>query len=242
MGILRDIGGNVKQSTPYNHQTLQAMPLSCMIGPAKSVGDRMNLEPINIQPITLTGRLVRLVPLSEAHVPELAVAGNDPSIWRFMLYGLVDTEEKMRLWVQEILNRQARGTDLAFTVIYSESGRAIGATRYLDIHPEQRGVEIGGTWYAVSYQRTAVNTECKYLLLKHAFETWSCIRVQFKTDSRNERSQRALERLGATREGILRNHMILEDGSFRHSVFYSILDTEWPAVKERLANKLGYYP
>lgn len=201
----------------------------------------MNLQPFNLQPVTLTGRVARLVPLSEVYVPELAVAGRDESIWRYMLYGSVDTEEKMRLWVQDILSRQARGTDLAFTVIHQESGRIIGATRYLDIHPEHRGVEIGGTWYAVGYQRTAVNTECKFLLLKHAFETWGCIRVQFKTDLRNERSQRALERLGAVKEGVLRNHMILEDGVFRHSVYYSILDTEWPAVKERLAEKLGYY-
>ncbi len=194
----------------------------------------------NLHPVTLTGRSVQLIPLSEQHVPQLAEAGMDESIWRYMLYGFVNSDEKMRHWVQDILNRQASGTDLAFSVLHLESGRIIGATRYLDIHPEQRGLEIGGTWYATAHQRTAVNTESKYLLLKYAFETLGCIRVQFKTDLRNERSQRALERLGAVQEGILRNHMILEDGTYRHSVFYSILDIEWPEVKERLSKKLGY--
>jgi RimJ/RimL family protein N-acetyltransferase len=119
-----------------------------------------------------------------------------------------------------------------------KSGRVAGATRYLNIVPEFRGLEIGGTWYGLGFQRTAVNTECKYLLLQYAFETLSCIRVQFKTDSRNVRSQRAIERIGAKHEGILRNHMILPDGRFRDSVYYSILDNEWPGVKDNLAKKL----
>ncbi len=203
----------------------------------KSAGD-MNLQSLIIQPVTLTGSFVRLEPLSERHIPDLAVAGNNEDIWRYMLYGTIRTEEDMRGWVEDILNRQRRGTDLPFAVIHMESGIAIGATRYLDIRPEHRGLEIGGTWYASAYQRTAVNTECKYLLLRHAFDTLSCIRVQFKTDQRNERSQRALERIGAVREGILRNHMILEDGSFRHSVYYSIIESEWPAVKARLETYL----
>ncbi|MFM8320705.1 MAG: GNAT family N-acetyltransferase, partial [Chloroflexota bacterium] len=114
------------------------------------------------------------------------------------------------------------------------TGLALGCTRYLDIRPAHRGVEIGGTWYGAAYQRTGVNTEAKYLLLQHAFETWGCVRVQLKTDLRNQRSQRAIERLGAVREGVIRNHMVLPDGSLRHSVIYSILDSEWPAVKLRL--------
>jgi RimJ/RimL family protein N-acetyltransferase len=109
----------------------------------------------------------------------------------------------------------------------------------MDIRPRNRGLEIGGTWYAVAHQRTAANTECKFLLLKHAFETLGCIRVQFKTDLRNERSQRAIERIGAVKEGVLRNHMIKPDGSLRHSVYYSIIDTEWPAVKQLLEAKLS---
>src|SRR5574337_1050263 len=120
---------------------------------------------MDIYPVTLSGRVVRLEPLSEAHVPDLTVAGQDESIWRYMLYGAIHTEEQMKDWVREILSRQARGTDLPFAVVHLESGRAVGSTRYLDIRHADRGLEIGGTWYGVNYQRTAVNTECKYLLL-----------------------------------------------------------------------------
>ncbi len=189
---------------------------------------------MDIGPVTLTGRVVRLEPLSEAHVPDLTAVGLDLSIWRQMLYGSVDSEAKMLAFVQQRLKEQAEGTDLPFAVIHLASGRAIGCTRFMDIQPRHRGVEIGGTWYGVAYQRTGVNTESKYLLLRHAFETWGCIRVQLKTDLRNERSQRAIERIGAVREGVLRNHVIRPDGTIRDSVYYSIIDSEWPAVKARL--------
>jgi len=195
---------------------------------------------MDVHPLTLTGRAARLEPLSEAHVPDLTVAGQDQSIWRFMPYGLIDSEERMRWLVRELLSRQARGTDLPFAVIHVESGKAVGMTRYMDIQPAHRGLEIGGTWYSPAYQRTAVNTECKYLLLKHAFEVLGCIRVQLKTDLRNEGSQRAIERLGAVREGVLRDHMIMPDGHIRSSVYYSLLAAEWPAVRARLEEKLGY--
>jgi RimJ/RimL family protein N-acetyltransferase len=193
---------------------------------------------MEVYPVTLTGHVVRLEPLSEAHVADLAVAGRDESIWRYMPYGLVTTPEKMQAWVQEILSRQARGTDLVFAVFHLGAGRAVGSTRYMDIQRQHRGLEIGGTWYAPAYQRTAVNTECKYLLLAHAFETLGCLRVQLKTDLRNERSQRAIERLGAVREGVLRNHLILPDGYVRSSVYYSVLAQEWPAVKAKLEARL----
>lgn len=193
---------------------------------------------MQIQPVTLTGRLVRLEQLSEAHVPDLAVVGLDENIWRFMLYGAMRTQEDIHAWVKDILSRQARGTDLAFAVIALSSGKAVGATRYMNIELKNRGLEIGGTWYGAAYQGTGVNTESKYLLLRHAFETLGCIRVQFKTDSRNLRSQRAIERLGAVREGTLRNHMILPDGLVRDSVFFSILDREWPQVKAHLEQRL----
>jgi RimJ/RimL family protein N-acetyltransferase len=194
---------------------------------------------VNINPVTLTGKIVRLEPLSEVHVPDLTIAALDESIWRYMLYVYPDNEEKMLAWVRDILSRQAAGTDLAFAVIHLESGRAIGATRYLEIRPPHRSLEIGGTWYATEFQRTAVNTECKYLLLKHAFEVLGCIRVQFKTDARNLRSLRAIERIGAAREGVLRNHYILPDGRCRDSVYFSILDREWPKVKADLEAKLS---
>ena len=189
---------------------------------------------MEIAPVTLTGSVVRLEPLSEQHVPDLTVAAHDERIWRYMLYAYPEDEEKMLAWVRDILTRQAAGADLAFAVIHLASGRAIGATRYLEIRPPHRSLEVGGTWYATEFQRTAVNSECKYLLLKHAFETLGCIRVQFKADARNLRSLRAIERLGAAREGVLRNHYILADGGFRDSVYYSILDREWPGVKARL--------
>ena len=185
-------------------------------------------------PITLTGNYVRLEPMTEAHVPRLAAVGLDDSIWEHMLYGDVRTEEDIRRWVLDILSRP----DLPFVAIQLASGRVAGATRYLNISPEHRGLEIGGTWYGLEFRRTAVNTECKYLLLQYAFETLGCIRVQFKTDLRNERSQRAIERIGAKREGVLRNHMILPDGRLRDSVFYSIIDRDWPEVKTQLEEKL----
>jgi RimJ/RimL family protein N-acetyltransferase len=136
--------------------------------------------------------------------------------------------------VQDILARKAAGTDQPFAVFSKSAGRLAGATRYLDIRPEHRSLEIGGTWYGSDFRRTATNTEAKYLLLRHAFETLNCVRVQFKADNRNEVSLRAIERLGATREGVLRNHMILEGGVLRHSVYFSIIASEWLAVKARL--------
>jgi len=190
-------------------------------------------------PVTLEGNSVRLEPLTEAHVPALAEVGCDDRIWRLMRYGLIRTEDEMRGWVRHLLEGQAAGMDLPFAVIQLASGRVAGATRYMEIHPEHRGLEIGGTWYGLEFQRTRVNTECKYLLLRHAFEGLGVIRVQFKADLCNERSWQAIERLGAKREGILRNQTILPDGVRRDSVYYSIIDGEWPGVKERLEGMLG---
>lgn len=187
-----------------------------------------------VTPVTLSGMQVRLEPMAEAHIPALAEIGVGHDFWDFMVYGDMKTEDDMRGWVTDILVRVEKGTDLPFVVTHLESGRIAGATRYLNIMPNDRGLEIGGTWYGLDFQRTAVNTECKYLLLTHAFETLGCIRVQLKTDSRNERSQKAIERIGAKKEGVLRNHMVLPDGHVRHSVYYSILDSEWESVKKRL--------
>lgn len=191
--------------------------------------------------VTMQGKYVRLEPMSEDHIPGLAQIGVGRDFWHFMLYGDMKTEADMRGWVLDILEREKKGGDLPFAVIHLESGRVAGATRYLNIFPKDRGLEIGGTWYGTEFQRTAVNTECKYLLLTHAFETLKAIRVQIKTDSRNERSQHAIERIGAKREGILRNHMILPDGYIRHSVYYSIIESEWPEVKKNLEAMLAKY-
>ena len=125
---------------------------------------------MNVQPVSLTGRVVRLEPLSEVHVADLAAVGLDERIWTYMLYGEIRTEAHMRAWVQDMLQRQAHGGDLVFAVMHLPTGRAIGSTRYLDIRPDHRGLEIGGTWYGLAYQGTAVNPECKYLLMQHAFE------------------------------------------------------------------------
>lgn len=196
---------------------------------------------MQIQSVTLIGSLVRLEPLAVAHVADLTRIGCDEQIWRFMVYGDIKTEQDMHRWVLELLDGQSKGTDLPFAVIYKESGAAIGVTRYLSISPPDRSIEIGGTWYGLDFQRTGVNTECKYLLLQHAFEILNCIRVQLKTDARNLASQRAIERLGAVKEGVLRKHMILPDGTQRDSVVYSIIDTEWPRVKAHLQQLMGKY-
>jgi len=197
---------------------------------------------MEIKPVVLIGKNVRLEPMGAVHIPGLAEIGVGQNFWDFMVYGRMDNEDDMRDWVREILSRAERGTDLPFVVIHLESRRVAGATRYLNIMHNDRGLEIGGTWYGIDYQRTIVNTECKYLLLKHAFETLGCIRVQLKTDLRNDRSQKAIERIGAQREGVLRNHMILPSGRIRHSVYYSILDSEWEAVKKRLEELMDYRP
>ncbi|MCW5853563.1 MAG: GNAT family N-acetyltransferase [Anaerolineae bacterium] len=189
---------------------------------------------LKVHPITLSGHLIRLEPLATRHIPDLTVVGQDESIWRYMLYGDVTSEERMVWFVEELLRRQARGTDLPFTVILQATGRPIGSTRYMEIRPEHRGLEIGGTWYGVEYQGTGVNTEAKYLLFRHAFEDLGCIRVQIKTDLRNLRSQRAIERLGMVKEGVFRNHIITPDGTIRDSVYYSLITAEWPAAKTRL--------
>jgi len=189
-----------------------------------------------VTPITLTGKHVRIEPMTEAHIPALTEIGAGRDFWHFMLYGDMKTEADMRNWVRDILSRV---NDVPFVAVHLESGRVAGATRYLNIMPRDRGLEIGGTWYGLDFQRTAVNTECKYLLLRHAFETLGAIRVQLKTDSRNVRSQKAIERIGGVKEGVLRNHMILPDGTIRHSVFYSILDSEWEGVKGRLEEYLA---
>ena len=192
-----------------------------------------------VDPVVLIGKHVRLEPLSEAHIPGLSEAGRDPSIWRYMPYGEVTTPEKMATWVSNLLDEKTHAADRPFAVIHLATGQIVGATRYMDIRPEHRGLEIGGTWYGTAFQRTVVNTEAKYLLLRHAFEQLGCIRVQLKTDLRNERSQKAIERIGAKREGVLRNHIILPSGMYRHSVYFSVIDDEWPAVKTHLEEMLA---
>ena len=190
-----------------------------------------------VEPITLEGQHVRLEPLSLAHHAQLCMIGLDEELWRWVVQP-VRTPDEMRAYIEEALQAQAAGTALPFATVDKVSGRAIGSTRFGSIDRVNRHVEIGWTWLGLKWQRTAANTEAKYLMLRHAFETWGCLRVEFKTDSLNEPSRRALLRIGAKEEGIFRNHMITSTGRLRHSVYYSIIAAEWPEVKGHLQKKL----
>lgn len=193
---------------------------------------------MNNQPITLIGPTVCLEPISEKHLADLTYAGRDKQIWQWMLYGDLTNEASMHGFIKLMLNLQAQGSDLPFAVIHRESDKAVGCTRFSYMRPEHRTLEIGGSWYDVDYQRTAVNTECKYLMLRQAFEVWQCNRVQFLADLRNVRSQQAIERLGAVKEGVLRQHYIRADGTVRESAVFSIIQAEWPMVKANLEKRL----
>lgn len=191
------------------------------------------------RPVMLTGEVVRLEPLELRHARDLLQAAADKTIWSYMpLSGFPDLAA-VEMWIRDSLAAQAAGTDVPFVIVLKETGVAVGSTRYLDIRRAHRGLEIGWTWLAPGVQRTRVNTEVKYLLLKHAFEDLGAVRVQLKTDARNTRSQRAIERIGGVMEGAHRRHMVTWDGHVRDTIYYSILDSEWPAVKQRLDAMLG---
>ncbi len=191
-----------------------------------------------VSPVTLEGRYVRLEPLAKGHLAGLAEVGLDEELWRW-IPTQVRTMEEMAEYIETALGEQERGVSLPFAIIEKAAGRAIGSTRYGNIDRTHHRVEIGWTWVARDWQRTAMNTEAKYLLLRHAFETLGCMRVELKTDSLNERSRAAILRLGAREEGIFRNHMITASGRIRHTVYFSIIDSEWPAVKARLETILS---
>ena len=193
---------------------------------------------MDIHPVTLEGMSVRLEPLSQSHHAGLCEVGLDPGLWEFTMT-LIRTPEELQQYISTALQWQKDGTALPFAIIDKTSGNAVGSTRYGNIDKANRRVEIGWTWIAKQWQRTPMNTEVKYLLLTHAFDNIGCIRVEFKTDSLNERSRNALLRIGAKEEGILRNHMIAPGGRLRHSVYYSIIDSEWPGVKSVLEAKLS---
>lgn len=188
-------------------------------------------------PVILQGRHVRLEPLTLEHSAGLAEVGLDDNLWKWIPTP-VRTSEEMRVYVQTALEEQAAGSALPFALIEKSSGRVIGSTRYANIDRVHHRLEVGWTWVARPWQRTAINTEAKYLLLKHAFETLKCMRVELKTDSLNARSRAAILRIGAHEEGTFRNHMITASGRIRHTVYFSIVDSEWPEVKVRLEAKL----
>lgn len=193
---------------------------------------------MTLQPVTLEGRLVRLEPLTEWHMPDLLHAARDERLWRYMFYGNLAEPEHMETFISNAIRLREAGTDLPFAVIYRESGKAIGCTRFRDICMKHFKLEIGGTWYMPEHQRSGVNLESKYLLLRHAFETFCILRVQFKTDIRNERSRQSLEKMGAVLEGVLRRSAVMPDGVIRDTAIYSILDTEWGIVKQGLEARL----
>lgn len=193
---------------------------------------------MTVEVLSLDGAHVRLEPLSLAHTSALCEVGLDPRLWEWTTTQ-IRTPEDMDDYVRTALKEQGDGRSLPFATLERASGRVIGSTRFGNIDRAHRRVEIGWTWISPPWQRTAVNTEAKYLMLQHAFETLGCIRVELKTDALNARSRAAILRIGAREEGILRNHMITESGRFRHTVYYSILDTEWPDVSARLRARLA---
>ena len=186
-----------------------------------------------VEPVTLEGSFVRLVPLELKHVDALCAIGLDASLWTWTPVQISDCDG-MRAFVEEALAEQRTGNGLPFATTLRETGQVIGSTRFMSTVPAHNRVEIGGTWIAPAWQRTRANTEAKYLMLRHAFEDWKCMRVELKTHARNAKSRAAILRIGASEEGTLRKHMLEADGSIRDSVYFSIVDDEWPTVKRTL--------
>ncbi len=193
---------------------------------------------MEILPITLEGARVRLEPLSMDHLDALCAVGLDENIWRWFRVAALDRPQ-MREFIEIALQDQAKGVTLPFATVEAASGRVIGSTRFAAIERADRNLEIGWTWIAPPWQRTAINTEAKYLMLRHAFEQWGCIRVALKTDELNERSRAAIARIGAKEEGRFRNHMIVSTGRIRNSVYFSMIAEEWPTAKQHLEAMLA---
>jgi N-acetyltransferase len=187
-------------------------------------------------PVTLQGRYVRLEPISPEFARDILEAGAGFD-WAWMSVKL-DSLESVKAWIESTLELQERGEEYTFVVRDLASNRIIGSTRYMDTQPKQKGTEIGWTWYSPSFWGTVVNPECKYLLLKHAFEDWGAVRVQLKTDNKNTHSQRAILKLGAKFEGRLRNHRFRSDGTIRDTMMYSITKEEWPEVRSALIKRI----
>ncbi len=189
--------------------------------------------------VTLQGKYVRLEPLRPEHAAKLWEIAKDHlhELFQWIPYRLESLED-FRVFNRHVLEEQKRGLTVPFATFERKSGQIAGTTRFMNMDLANRKVEIGSTWIAPPWQRTVVNTEAKYLMLQHAFETWKCLRVELKTDSMNQRSRRAILRLGAKEEGTLRKHMVTWNGRQRDSIYFSILDTEWPEVKAQLERKM----
>jgi len=186
-----------------------------------------------VKPVVLEGRIVRMEPLAESHIDGLAEVAFDPAIWRWTIARPTDPEG-LSAWVSAAIAAASAGTDQAYATVLQADGRPIGSTRFMSIVPEHRRLEIGWTWVAPAWQRHGVNREAKYLMLRHAIEDLGANRVEFKTDSRNERANPALLGIGATFEGTFRNHMVMPEGPLRHSNYYSVINDDWPDVKAQL--------
>ncbi|HMI55000.1 MAG TPA: GNAT family protein [Gemmatimonadaceae bacterium] len=190
-----------------------------------------------LEPVVLEGSFVRLDPMTLAHHAQLTEVGLDPEIWRLTV-SMVRTPQEMLGYMESALELQREGRSVPFVTIERSSGRVVGSTRFGNYDPANRRIEIGWTWLAPPWQRTAINTEAKYLMLTHAFEKLHCVRVELKTDVLNQPSRNAMLRIGAKEEGVLRKHTLMWTGRYRDSIYYSILDEEWPDVKEQLKRML----
>lgn len=191
-------------------------------------------------PVTLEGDLVRLEPLAEHHLDDLAAAGSDPATWRW-LFDDCSERDRLAAWLERAVAAREDGRELPFATVERASGRAVGSTRLMALAPEHRRLEIGWTWLSPAAQGTGVNPAAKLLALTHAFETLGCRRVEFKTDALNERSRAALLSIGARFEGISRRHMLMADGRSRDSAWYAIIDDDWPTVRERLQERVARF-
>jgi RimJ/RimL family protein N-acetyltransferase len=193
---------------------------------------------MNVEPITLEGKYVRLEPMRFDHLPAMCKVGLEPSLWEWTT-ALVRDEADMERYFRGALADQALGTALPFVTIERKTDTLVGSTRFGNIDTKNRRAEIGWTWINPEWQRTAINTEAKLLMLTQAFDVWKCIRVELKTDSNNKKSRAAMERIGCKEEGTLRNHMIRENGKYRDSVYFSIIETEWEQVRADLTARVN---
>jgi N-acetyltransferase len=205
-----------------------------------SATGREELASEKFRPVTLEGDVVRLEPMRREHEPLFwaAFQGTLEEVFRWYPWSM-RTLDDFTFYVDRVLADQDKGFSVNFTMVVRESGEIVGSTRFMNIDAANRHVEIGGTWIVPAWQRTGVNTEAKYLMLRHAFESWGCLRVELKTDALNQQSRTAILRLGAKEEGTFRKHMLTWDGRVRDSVYFSIVDTEWPEIKLRLEKRLG---
>lgn len=192
---------------------------------------------MKVEPVTLEGKFVKLEPMRFDHFPALCEVGMEPALWKWTA-NVVESNSDLEKYVRVALADRDQGVALPFVTIDKKTGTIVGSTRFGNIDPFHRKAEIGWTWINPKWQRTRINTEAKLLMLTHAFEEWECIRVELKTDANNKKSRAAMTRIGAKQEGTLRNHMITETGRYRDSVYFSVIESEWPTIKAGLISKL----